>query len=137
MAVRKQRSNRMMNSSRRLLKNALSIVLALVAALWITSFAPPGQSITIGAIQPEAIDELLTGEVAFFWVDVSLSDPSLTPSFEWEADAGQILGETNGEQILYEAPLEAGSVELKVTVGDGGQQVSTSKTISIVPQVLP
>jgi phosphate transport system substrate-binding protein len=33
--------------------------------------------------------------------------------------------------------LEAGSVELKVTVGDGGQQVSTSKTISIVPQVLP
>jgi hypothetical protein len=126
----------MVNSSRRF-KNALSIALALVAALWITSFAPPGQSITIGAIQPEAIDELTTGEVTFFWVDVTLTDPSVSPSFEWEVDSGQILGETNGEQILYEAPLEAGSVELKVTVGDDGHQVSTSKTISIIPHVLP
>jgi len=126
----------MVNSSGRF-KNVVSILLAIVVALSVTSFAPLGQSITISTIQPEAIDELLTGEVTLFWVDVSLADPSVTPSFEWEVDFGQILGETNGEQILYEAPLKAGSVELRVTVGDGGQQVSTSKTISIIPQVFP
>ena len=112
-------------------------VLAIVGVLSITSFSPPGQSITISAIQPEAMNELLTGQEAVFWIDVTPTDPNVTPTFEWEVDFGQIVGDGDSKQILYVAPSEPGSVELKVTAGDGGYQVSTSKTITIIPQILP
>ncbi len=118
-------------------KNVVLIILAIVAVLSITAFSPPGQSISISTIQPEVVDELLTGEELMFWVDVTLVDPGVTPIYEWEVDFGQIVGEGDSNQILYVAPSEPGSVELKVTVGDGSYQVSTSKTLTILPQVLP
>jgi phosphate transport system substrate-binding protein len=118
-------------------KKALSFVLAVVSVLSITSFSPPGQSMNVGDIQPEAVNTLLAGEEAIFWVDVTLNDPSVTPTYTWEVDAGQIAGETAGAQILYVAPSEPGSVEITVTVGDGSHQVLTSKTLTIIPQVLP
>jgi phosphate transport system substrate-binding protein len=112
-------------------------ILAIVAVLSTTSFSPPGQPINIGTIQPEVIEELLTGEELMFWVDVTLVDPDVTLTYEWEVDAGQILGEGDSEQILYVAPLQPGTVEIKVTVSDGSYQISTTKTVTIVPQVLP
>jgi ABC-type phosphate transport system substrate-binding protein/Tol biopolymer transport system component len=116
--------------------NIARMALASVAVLLATSFSPPKQY-TVSQIQPEATNDLLTGDEAVFWVEVTVYDPSITPSYEWEVDAGQIVGDGSGDRILYVAPDQPGTVEMSVTVRGGGEEVSAHKTLSVTPRVLP
>jgi phosphate transport system substrate-binding protein len=116
--------------------NMVRLALASIVALLATSFSPPAQY-TVSQIQPEATNDLLTGDEAVFWVEVTIYDPSITPSYEWEVDGGQIVGNGSGDRILYVAPDQPGTVEMTVTVRGGGEEVSARKTIGVTPRVLP
>ena len=102
--------------------NMVRLALASIVALLATSFSPPAQY-TVSQIQPEATNDLLTGDEAVFWVEVTIYDPSITPSYEWEVDGGQIVGNGSGDRILYVAPDQPGTVEMTVTVRGGGEEV--------------
>jgi phosphate transport system substrate-binding protein len=112
------------------------VALVSVVALVATAFSPPRQY-TVSQIQPEATNDLLAGDEMVFWVEVTAYDPSITPRYEWQVDAGQIAGDGTGSRILYVAPDQPGTVEMTVTVRGGGEEVSAHKTISVTPRVLP
>jgi hypothetical protein len=115
-------------------KNIWLIVTVLLGALLTSQCSnqpkPPIVEVSTPVVSDLNINhtsnEMLPGEEVEIWVNVTVVDPSITISYTWSTEGGEIVKGQGTESIIYQAPDTPGDcrVILKVESGDWETQKS-------------